>query len=229
MTHPDDELSIAAWIRRLTAGGSEVHLSWTHSTSVRELEARAVAKKLAVPGHRLTFFDAPDGGVLEAVPGLLPRFADLIRAVRPDRIVCGAFEQGHVDHDATNYLVARSFDGPVYEVPFYHSYADWIQTVNRFADPDGEELLELDAAESIFKRELSEDYPSQRIRELMVWYGIWQRVRTRDADLLGTERVRLQVWRDYLSPNLPPARAGRVLRTREWGRWIRAICEFESG
>ena len=32
MTHPDDEISICAWIRRLTDAGVDVFLSWTHST-----------------------------------------------------------------------------------------------------------------------------------------------------------------------------------------------------
>ena len=61
MTHPDDEMSICAWIRRLTQNGNEVHISWTHSNAVREAEARAVAVLLGVPDRNLHFFGASDG------------------------------------------------------------------------------------------------------------------------------------------------------------------------
>ena len=50
-THPDDELGIAVWVRRLTAAGAGVHLSWTHRTDAREREAREAAKVLGVKSH----------------------------------------------------------------------------------------------------------------------------------------------------------------------------------
>ena len=49
------------------------------------------------------------------MPGLLSSFRAMMARVKPDRVVCGAFEQGHLDHDATHWLVTHSFDGPVFE------------------------------------------------------------------------------------------------------------------
>jgi LmbE family N-acetylglucosaminyl deacetylase len=61
MTHPDDEISICAWIKWLAENGNDVFLSWTHSNPSREREARAAAALMGVPEDRLMFFDAPDG------------------------------------------------------------------------------------------------------------------------------------------------------------------------
>lgn len=229
MTHPDDELSIAAWMRRLVSSGADVFISWTHSNPVRQDEARQFAEAIGVPQDRLRLFESPDGAVLEDVPRLRPLFARWIAEVRPARVVCGAFEQGHLDHDATNYLVGKTFGGPVFEVPFYHTYASLIQLVNRFADPCGEEVLPLEPAESVLKQRLADLYPSQRIRELLVWYGLWERLNGRIADLGSSERMRLQGPLDYRVPNLPTRLAERVRRTARWRRWEQTIRTYESG
>src|SRR5436309_3061988 len=96
MTHPDDEISICAWIKRLVENGNEVFLSWTHSTPSREAEARAAAALMGITEEHLTFFEAPDAGVVDHLGTLLPRFADFLTRIRPDRVCCGAFEQGHI-------------------------------------------------------------------------------------------------------------------------------------
>jgi LmbE family N-acetylglucosaminyl deacetylase len=228
LTHPDDELSIAAWIRRLVESGVDVSLCWTHSTPEREAEARAAAGLLGVPQDRLAFLAAPDGRALDEIPRLMPLLCDLLRRFGPTRIACGAFECGHLDHDATNFVVHSTFDGPIFEIPWYHTYAMAIQRVNRFADPVGEEVIELSTEERRLKTELSGMYPSQRIRDLLVWYGVWQTLRFRDADLLGTERMRLQTHFDYATPNLPERLAQGVRRTSAWGRWLEATNRYAT-
>lgn len=228
MTHPDDELSVAAWIHRLTTAGSEVFMSWMHSTPEREEEARHAADLVGVKQDRLSFFASPDGRVLEDIPGLLPLFIAQVKEVRPGRVVCGAFEQGHLDHDATNFLVNRTFSGPVFEAPWYHTYAQRIQTVNRFADPAGEEAMELTREEREFKSRLSRCYPSQRIRDLLVWYRIYGVLSGRSVDLLSTERLRLQTHKDFLTPNLPERIARKVKRTSKWKRWEAFIRELDG-
>lgn len=223
MTHPDDELSVCCWIKRLADVGAEVWMSWTHSNPEREEEARSAARLLGVPQDRLRFFCAPDGHVAEHIAELVPGFKGLIQEVRPDRVVCGAFEQGHLDHDATNFLVNRAFEGPVLESPFYHTYTHLIQTINRFADPSGEEVIELCDAEQEFKRVLSRAYPSQRIGDLLIWYEVWRALCGQRADLWKSERLRLQTHREYRQPNLPPALAARVALSKSWHRWLRAV------
>ncbi len=223
MTHPDDEISICAWLRRVARSGAPVYVSWTHSNPTREREARNVAAMLGVPEENLRFFGATDGSVCDEMPALLPFFSDWLGKVRPDRVVCGAFEQGHLDHDATNLLVNRSFGGPVLEVPFYHTYTTRLQTMNRFADPRGEETLPLDPDERLLKLAVAKSYPSQNIWSVLVAYEAWQRARLRPPRLLRTERMRLQTHRHFLKPSLPVRLARRVERSAKWARWVRAV------
>jgi len=222
-THPDDELALACWIRRLTHAGADVFLSWTHSTQEREQEARSAAETLGVPQDRLFFHGSADGKVIDDIPRLLSRFEVMIGDCKPDRVVCAAFEQGHLDHDATNLVVNAAFDGPVFETPLYHTYAQPIPVVNKFACPDGQEVYPLSEEEASFKRRLANQYPSQHIRDLLIWYGIWARLRFEPFSIDTRELLRIQTYRDFLTPNLPPRLTLRVLKTGLWRRWHEAI------
>lgn len=222
MTHPDDEISICAWMRRLVVAGATVYVSWTHSTPVREAEARAMARRTGIPDERLTFFGMPDGRVCDHLAELKPRFASLMAEVKPDRVVCGAFEQGHIDHDATNFLVNQSFSGPIFELPLYYCYADRLMVVNRFATAPHGELIRTSREEALFKREIATFYPSQNIKDVLFWAERVRRVLGREP-LASTERLRLQTWKDFMAPNLPPRKAKRVLSTPTWRRWFEAV------
>lgn len=223
LTHPDDEISICAWIRRLQAQGNEVFLSWTHATPRREKEARANAEVLGVPADHLRFHGATDGSACEEIPELLPKFQAMLDEIKPDRVVCGAFEQGHLDHDTTNYLVSQTFFGPVLEVPFYHTYMTRLQILNRFSDPRGQEILELEVDEQDFKVEFARGYPSQNIWSILFWHEVSQVLQFRRPELKQTERMRLQTTFDFLTPNHLPALANRLRRHQSWLRWERAI------
>ena len=223
MTHPDDEISICAWIKRLTSRGNEVFLTWTHSKRIREQEARAVAFLLGVRDSHLHFFNAADGQVVDEIPELIPAFRRHISDVQPDRIACGAFECGHLDHDATNYIVNHAWDGPTLEIPFYHTYTTRLQTLNRFADPMGQELLRLRRREQAFKTHIARQYPSQNIWSVLLWYEVWQKARLSPDQLRRTERLRWQRHRDYRSPNLPWKMAKKVMEHPNWQRWDTAV------
>lgn len=228
MTHPDDELSICCWIKRLSAAGAEVWLSWTHSTPEREQEALESASRLGVDRGRLRFHRAADGKVAWEMPQLLPRFEAMISEIRPDRVVCGAFEQGHPDHDATNLLVNLSFAGPVLETPFYHTYGHVIQTINRFSDPSRAESIALTADEFRFKQELSRAFPSQRIGDLLIWFELWDRLRGQGGQLGRFESLRLQAHFDFRRPQAPDEMVPQILRSRKWQEWIAALDVFEA-
>jgi len=220
MTHPDDEISICAWIRRLTQAGNEVYMSWTHHTKVRRAEAIRAAEILGVPKDRLFFHDGGDSQVCDELPMLLSGFKTMVDDVVPDRIACGAFEQGHLDHDATNLLVNLSFTGPVLEIPFYHTYLSRKPKVNRFATPEGQEVLHLTEEEQGFKLKVAKMYPSQAIwRNLLLDEARRRVVGRRDEPLRRTERMRVQTHTDFLTPNLPKPLLARVLRSRKWARW----------
>lgn len=228
MTHPDDEISICAWIKRLVDNGNEVFLSWTHSIPKREAEGRAAALLMGLREDRLHYFRAPDGDVVDNIPSLLPRFRSYFETIRPDRVCCGAFEQGHIDHDSTNYLVNKTFRGPVFEIPFYYSYIVRAQRFNEFPDPRGQEIRRLDRDEQLFKKLIAKQYPSQNIWTLLLLYETYQTVRMRRRELISTERMRLQTHWNFLQPNLPERLARRVRRCSKWRRWEAAIRAVEG-
>lgn len=228
MTHPDDEISICAWMKRLVDNGNPVFLSWTHSTPQRELEGRAAAGLMGLPSENLRAFGAPDGDVVDHIAELIPQFEEWFRLVRPDRVVCGAFEQGHLDHDSTNYIVNHAFEGPVYEVPFYHTYLVRAQRFHEFAEPTGQEVRRLTPAEQKFRKLIARQYPSQNIWTLLLLYEALQTLRMKRKELVSTERMRLQTHKDFLSPSLPPRLAERVRGCAKWQRWEGAVAGLED-
>jgi LmbE family N-acetylglucosaminyl deacetylase len=224
LTHPDDEISICAWIYRLCLGGNEVFLSWTHYTPKRKAEALKVANLLGIPEERLRFHDGRDGMVCDHISDLVPGFRHMISEIAPDRIACGAFEQGHLDHDATNLLVNQAFAGPIFEIPFYHTYLSRRPKVNRFADPANEEVLDLGEDERRFKLKFAKMYPSQAIwRNLVLDEARRRLVASHNEPLHHTERMRKQTHCDFLTPNLPEPLLGRVTASDKWARWESAV------
>lgn len=228
MTHPDDEISIGAWIRRLTQNGAQVHLSWTHDNPEREFEARQAARLLGVPSENLHFHHGPDRVLCDYLLDVLPSFQAMMNQVQADRVVAGAFEQGHLDHDATNMLVHRTFQGTILETPLYHAYCNPIPVMNRFAQPEGQELCALSPAERAFKVELAKCYPSQAIFGNLVWYRLWESL-TGSKERMGEfESLRVQTHADFRTPNLPANLSARVKKTRRWKHWIAAVDRFEA-
>lgn len=203
-------------------------MSWTHRTEAREREARAFAAVLGVPEANLTFHGADDGRVADQMPHLLPRFRDMMARWQPEQVICAAFEQGHTDHDATHCLVSRSFDGPIYEFPMYHPYTRRIQTMGRFADPVGEEILTLTREESQFKNRMSKMYRSQNIRSVVLWYTIYRALCLNPARLQHTERLRRVETVDYLTPSLPEPMRSEVAASSMWKRWVEAVRSLDG-
>ena len=228
LTHPDDEISICAWIHRCVRSGCPVYMSWTHSNPLREREARAAAHLLGVPQDHLFFFGATDGSACDEMPDLLPGFRELMGTTKPDRVCCGAFEQGHIDHDATNFLVRRTSDCAVLEIPFYHTYLTRFQTLNRFSDPRGQEILDLEMDEQRLKTAVARQYPSQNIWSVLLWYEISQNARLRPMLLAKTERMRLHTRSDFRKPAHPPKLAAKVEQSKTWQRWVRAVDVFSN-
>ncbi len=223
MTHPDDEISICAWIRRLTTNGNEVYLSWTHSIPVREAESRKVADLLGVPQENLFFHSATDGKVSLEFPSLLPRFRSMIESISPDAIACGAFEQGHPDHDTTNVLVNSVFEGDVLEIPFYHTYATKLQQMNSFSDPTGQSMLPLTPDEAKLKRLVAKQFKSQNIWKVLFWFEIWQGLTGRRSNLSSREIMRHQGHKVFRIPNHPPGLLKRVEQCETWRTWCEHV------
>lgn len=223
-THPDDEIAMAGWLRILSEAGVEVHVVWTHSTPRRESESRRAMELIGIPAERLTFLGATDQHVVDEIPDLLPRFAEIGQRLTPDRVVCGAFEQGHIDHDATNFLVNKSMDRYlILEFPLYHPYSRRLQTINRFAAPEGQEVLTLSKTQQRQKVQIGKSYPSQRIWTILWWYEALGYLTFSPKRLFADERLRVQTHRDFSRPNLPEKLADEVRASSTWKRWLNAV------
>lgn len=222
-THPDDELVLAAFIKRLIVKSIPIHVCWTHSTPLREKESRAVFSLLGLSQSDLTFFDAPDGRVLESIPSLLPLMKGVIVAFAPTRVYVNAFEQGHIDHDATNLLANLCFNGPIFEAPLYHTYLKQVPVLNRFSSREREEVITLTSEEIALQRKLINMYPSQTVQRNMLLYSILKIMQFQKPDLFGTERCRLQVHKDFLTPNHSPELATKIVASELWKRWVGVV------
>lgn len=223
-THPDDEIAICAWMRTLVLAGAEVHACWSHSTPVREAEARAGMAKVGVPGEHLRFFGARDQGVVDEIDRLVPLYTQLGVEASPDRVVVGAFEQGHIDHDATNLIVSLALpEATTIEFPLYHPYTTRMPTINEFTDPKGQEQFELSPELQRFKLDFAKTFPSQNIWRLLVLNELRGMLMFRRAGLLRRERLRRQTHFDFLSPNLPQGMSIRVQKSAIWKRWLAAV------
>lgn len=228
LTHPDDEISICVTVKRMVEAGAPTFLSWTHHTPVRQAEALAFAAKVGVPEQNTFFHDGTDGDVCLEMAKLLPSFKAMIDEVQPARVYAGAFEQGHLDHDATHRVVYEAYGKPLVEIPFYYSYYRRYQQFNRFSEPKGEQILTLSAEERLFKRTIAKSYPSQNIWRLLVSAEIVETVLGRRPYLDSTERVRLQAHFDYRSPNHATLLKHRIQASKSWEKWIQGLDAFEK-
>lgn len=221
-THPDDEIAVAALVRRLTLSGAAVHAFWTHSTPVREDESRNAMRALGLGEGSLTFFRAEDGNVVASLDELRTHVCDLVKEFRPSRVVTHAFEQGHIDHDATNLLVNLCYDGPVFEAPYYHTYLTRFPRLYAFASPEGVETTPLTTEERTIKKRLTRMYPSQTLRRNVVAYELLHALTFRRPPLFLVEKLRRQTHKDFLCPNHPERVADRIRSSETWQRWERA-------
>jgi LmbE family N-acetylglucosaminyl deacetylase len=229
MTHPDDEISVCATMRRLVQHGHDVRISWTHSPEFRLKEGISGAALIGVSLDNLYHHNSTDGSTCEELADLLPSFRAMMAHAKPDFVVCGAFEQGHLDHDATNWLVNQTFGGTVLEVPFYHTYIrPQIQRINQFSDPAGQEVIELDKAEQRFKLDFAKQFRSQNIWQVLLTFEIISALLLQPARLRTREIFRRQTHRDFRTPNHPERLLQKVEHTPQWQRWVAALARAES-
>jgi LmbE family N-acetylglucosaminyl deacetylase len=228
LAHPDDESGICAWIKHLTDQGCEVFMSWSHDTPIRKQEAINVAKTLGVPEKNLYFFGGPDGKIVEHIPELIVKHKKMIDEVKPDRIITLAFEQGHMDHDATNYMVNKCFDGPVFEFPLYHTYLTKTPPLNRFAQRDGHDVFHLNREQQKLKIQVAKSYPSQTLWRNVYWYSIMLALQGSSDRIYRRELMRLQTHKNFLEPHLPKRLATRVRNGNSWKRWTRNIEKHQN-
>jgi LmbE family N-acetylglucosaminyl deacetylase len=222
--HPDDEIAIIGWIHHLQSLGIPLACAWVHATPVREAESRAVFRPLGI--DTLQFGPGEDGHFVEQLPQLGDWLRSVAEEFRPTRIVTTAFEQGHLDHDATNFLINRVPSVPVLELPLYHPYDRIWQTMNQFAGEGKSESRHLTPEEHELKCRLLRAYPSQRLGTILQTARTIKRLTGRPDPFL-TEHLRFQTHVDFARPNHAPRDSARIIKSCRWARWISAIKDVD--
>ena len=188
--HQDDELIMAGGrIIQAAKKGQEVCIVFIilpknkAVANTRKEEALKVAQKLGVPMENIIFLKnyAVDLSREKKIKQNFRKIARLIKLKRPDEIYIPAFEGGHFDHDATNYIVVNALKksgikAKLYEAPCYSYssfFADMLRQIFAF-QPRFFFLksvpvlrLDLDSSELEFKKELFRIYSSQNPKFLI--------------------------------------------------------------
>lgn len=228
LAHPDDEVCVGGWLHRLRKTDIQVDLIWLHSTGKRRPESERACDLIGIEKHRRHFFEGTDGHVAEDLPVLLPTIFALLEEILPDRILCLTFEQGHPDHDSVCFVshvaAIRLESRPkVVEFPIYHTYLTPFQSLAEFANPDGEEILELNEEETKLKSALVRCYPSQTIYRNVLIYGFYRRLIRKPLDMDRRERAKVIAVRDFTTPNYSGQTRDKLLAHPTWQKWRRAI------
>ena len=179
--HPDDEVvGAAAAITRhraegdqffglyLTDGIPALEQLWRHDRPRRDArarrrcdEARQAAALLGI--EVVDFFGWPSRTLKAHLNDAAARIETILRERGIDAIWVSAWEGGHQDHDAANFLASRVAAGrPVFEFAEYNRGGGTVQW-NRFAVPNGNETeLRLTPDEIAVKRRLLGIYRSEK-------------------------------------------------------------------
>ncbi|MEJ2718804.1 MAG: PIG-L family deacetylase [Deltaproteobacteria bacterium] len=174
--HPDDECAIAGTMRQLLANGSEFHGMWVTSggrfdlAERRESELMQAMTVLGLPLSRVHLLRLPDLGLLDTLEDACDRVVRFMTEMRPAAVFVNAFEGGHPDHDAVNFVAyeARSRAGlqpRLFEFPLYNGCGPlhhWRWQINRFP-PSGSPALytQLDNDDIDCKYRIMRTYSSQ--------------------------------------------------------------------
>ncbi len=227
-THPDDEISILSFIKRLTSKDVSVFCAWSVSNPIRESEAREVMKRLNVPQGNLLFFQFPDKSAHKHLFEMTTSWQDWIQQIKPTKIAMGAFECGHIDHDTTHFVITKSApEIQKFEIPWYHTYLTRMPVMHRFADSSQESIIQLTNEEWNEKKQLSKFYKSQNIASLLRWYWLAGKLGIKPG-FQKVERMRPVIHSNFKTPNLPEKLGKKVMQTKYWKEWIEAINQFEN-
>ncbi len=174
--HPDDEVLITGTMKQLLNQGTQVEAAWVTcgeyfgniETRLRELAK--VTNLLGLKEESMHLLRLPDLGLVSMLSQAADKVADMLKSVRPDAVFCNAYEGGHPDHDAVNFLAYeasyRAGLNPIlYEYPLYNAtgsviYCRW--RLNAFPD-NGVPVLHNPLSESEIQCKLRtiRSYPSQ--------------------------------------------------------------------
>ncbi len=174
--HPDDEVLIAGTMRGLLARGAFMHAAWITSGDYfggrerREAELACAMGILGLDAQRTHLLRLPSLGLLAQLRHGGERVAELIHETRPEIVFVNAYEGGHPDHDAVNFMAYSGLHelGPkirLLEFPLYNGtgpLSHWRWRINGFP-PGGPRVLynPLDSEGTGCKYRMMRAYSSQ--------------------------------------------------------------------
>lgn len=144
--HPDDDTFIAGTMRTLVRRGAEVHAAWLTSgdflgqSERREKELWDAVEVLGLREDQVHLLRMPDLRLVSRLDEAVKSVCDLVSKLKPDKIFADAFEGGHPDHDAVNFLayeacVRTGINAELFEFPLYNGtgpFLHWRWRINRF-------------------------------------------------------------------------------------------------
>jgi len=147
--HPDDDVLIAGTMRMLLTRGAEINAAWVTSgdflgqATIRQRELARATEILGLESARVHLLGFPTLKLLSDLSQCVERVQRLMEETEPEQVFVTAFEGGHPDHDATNFMAYeanRRWHGgaKLFEFPLYNGTGSawhWWWRVNAF--PDG--------------------------------------------------------------------------------------------
>ena len=176
LAHPDDEVLITGTMKQLLDQGAVLEAAWVTcgeyfgNIETRLAELASVTAILGLKEESIHLLRLPDLGLVSMLNEAADKISELLTSVKPDAIVCNAYEGGHPDHDAINFLAYEAsyragLKPKLYEFPLYNAtgsilYFRW--RLNTFPD-DGIPVLHnpLSASEIECKLRTIRTYVSQ--------------------------------------------------------------------
>jgi len=174
--HYDDDVFISGTMRMLLRAGAQVHGAWVTGcdyfgqATKRQVELQRAADILGLDESARRRLGFPDMGLLNSLDKAADRVARLISDLSPATVFVTAYEGGHPDHDAVNFLAyegcRRAGANPhLFEFPLYNGTGPWHHWKWRIGSfpPDGPEALHncLDSDAVRCKYRMMRTYSSQ--------------------------------------------------------------------
>ncbi len=152
--HPDDDVFICGTMRQLLVKGADDHTAWLTSGDyygkgqLRERELAEATNIIGLHRSRVHLMRFPDLGLVRLMESAANEVAKLMDRIRPDVVFADAFEGGHPDHDAVNFLAYEGslrvrLRASLFEFPLYNGSGPaqhWWWRINGFPESSGPTL-----------------------------------------------------------------------------------------
>ena len=152
--HPDDDVFISGMMKKHLVSGLGIRAVWLTSGGYlggrrrREQELTLATSELGLSSEDYNLLRFPDLGLTAAMNEAASELSEIFREFKPNTIFVTAFEGGHPDHDAANFIVYEArfraqLDCGVFEFPLYNgagSFLTWRWRINSFP-PGGPETI----------------------------------------------------------------------------------------